>query len=106
MVYEVSLPLADPRMTTYLTAPVTAFHERFICVVETTVAAEITRAWCAEHGVVHLSKPYLTALHGASSFMRNAWANYSAADPVAVRGTSLVERWVDVVVGGGADVTA
>lgn len=41
-------------------------------------AAAITRQWCQEKGVVHLSQPYLKALAGASSFMRHAWSDYEA----------------------------
>ena len=56
-------------------------------------AAAMTAAWCAEHGIVHHSLPYLAALRGASKFMANAWSSYTAEDPIEVR-AGLVDRYV------------
>lgn len=56
-------------------------------------AAAITAEWCKEHGIVHLTTPYLSALREASSFMANAWADYTAEDPLEVR-FGLVDREV------------
>ena len=36
-------------------------------------AAEITAAWCARHGVVYQTLPYLDALGSAVDFMKDAW---------------------------------
>jgi fatty acid desaturase len=38
------------------------------------LAARITSAWCAEHGVEYRSDPYLKALASARRFIARAWA--------------------------------
>ena len=43
------------------------------------LAARITQAWCARHGVTHRSEPYLAALRSAERFMRDAWAQQAVA---------------------------
>ena len=47
-------------------------------------AAAITEAWCQKHGVVHMTKPYLQALAGASRYMADAYTR-DAASPIEVR---------------------
>lgn len=53
-------------------------------------AARITTAWCAKHGIVHHSVPYLYALKDSAMFMAEAWSRESS-DPVEVR-AGLVGR--------------
>ncbi|HLL20862.1 MAG TPA: acyl-CoA desaturase [Kofleriaceae bacterium] len=47
-------------------------------------AAEITAAFCARHGIPHLSVPYLYALGDAAKFIAYAWDRQSE-DPIEVR---------------------
>jgi fatty acid desaturase len=42
-------------------------------------AAEITRAWCAQHGIIYMSMPYLAALENASQFIHTAWQRDAVA---------------------------
>jgi fatty acid desaturase len=42
-------------------------------------AAAITRDWCARHGVVYKSEPYLAALGDAARFIGNAWERDAVA---------------------------
>jgi fatty acid desaturase len=42
-------------------------------------AAEITRAWCAQHGIIYMSMPYLAALEDASQFIHTAWQRAAVA---------------------------
>lgn len=53
-------------------------------------AAAITAAWCARHGIEHMSVPYLSALADSARFMASAWSR-EAKDPVEVR-AGLVGR--------------
>lgn len=53
-------------------------------------AAAITEAWCARHGIEHLSVPYLHALADAARFIAFAWQR-DAHDPIEVR-AGLVGR--------------
>ena len=52
-------------------------------------AAEITRAWCARHGIPHQSVPYLTALRDSARFMADAWTR-AAQQPLDVRAAYLL----------------
>ncbi|HEY4060098.1 MAG TPA: acyl-CoA desaturase [Kofleriaceae bacterium] len=47
-------------------------------------AAQITREWCAQQGVVHLSEPYISALIDAGKFMARSFERDATA-PLAVR---------------------
>lgn len=53
-------------------------------------AAAITKAFCARHGIVYLTEPYLAALKDAAGFMSDAWSR-EAKDPIAVR-AGLISR--------------
>ncbi len=54
------------------------------------LASQITAAWCARHGIPHLSVPYMFALVDAAKFMAKGW-DLDASDPVEVR-AGLVGR--------------
>jgi fatty acid desaturase len=54
-------------------------------------AAEITRAFCAKHGVVYLSEPYLAALADSTRFMHRAW-RLSAAELAKIPSAQLLRQ--------------
>jgi fatty acid desaturase len=53
-------------------------------------AAALTAGWCARHGVIYQSEPYLGALVDSARFMAHAWTR-EAMDPLEVR-AGLVGR--------------